>query len=86
MSQCQNSKCKSDRIISINAKCDDRFCASIDDAENNGYVPYDMNIGGGDYVEFDFCANCGQIQAEFPMPPSNLESEKDSDEDEQYEE
>jgi len=32
-----------------------------------GYVPRDMGIGGGDYVKFSYCADCGQIQGEFPV-------------------
>jgi hypothetical protein len=26
-----------------------------------------MGIGHGDYIEFRYCLNCGQIQGEFPI-------------------
>ena len=34
--------------------------------EYDGYVLRDMGVGEGDYLEFGFCVNCGQIQGEFP--------------------
>jgi len=61
-------KCGSDRIISVNAKCSD--CCSIQlpsGEEVEGYIPGDLNIGGGDYVEFEFCMDCGLIQGQFPI-------------------
>jgi hypothetical protein len=30
--------------------------------EYDGYVPTGIGIGGNDYLEFDYCLNCGQIQ------------------------
>lgn len=30
------------------------------------YVPSDLNIGGGDYLSFDVCLDCGQMQGEWP--------------------
>lgn len=60
-------KCKSDRIISVNGKCSDCFSALYNDIHYNGYVP-EIGIGdGGDYIEFDFCLECGQIQGQFPI-------------------
>lgn len=32
-----------------------------------------MGIGGGDYVEFDYCLDCGQIQGTFPVPKHEIE-------------
>jgi len=64
---CQN--CKSDKIISIIGKCSDRFHANYKDKEYEGYVPDDINIGGDDYIEFDYCADCGMIQENFPIDP-----------------
>jgi hypothetical protein len=32
-----------------------------------------MGIGGGDYVEFDYCLNCGQIQGQFPLNKTKVE-------------
>ncbi len=39
----------------------------------DGYVPNDLGIGGGDYVEFRLCLNCGQMQGNYPMAVSALE-------------
>jgi hypothetical protein len=33
----------------------------------DGYVPSGLNIGGGDYLEFDMCLDCGQHQGVFPV-------------------
>jgi hypothetical protein len=62
---CQH--CKRNRVLTVNAKCSDCCDVHFDDNECSGYVPYDLNIGGGDYITFDFCLDCGQIQAEFPI-------------------
>ena len=63
-------KCKcgdSKRVASINAKCSDLCFFTGDGVERDGYVPYHMGVGGGDYVEFDFCMDCGQIDGDFPL-------------------
>jgi hypothetical protein len=72
--QCR--KCGSARVCHVNAKCSDRFYAksTIDQQEHAGYVPRDMGLGtDGDYVEIDYCLNCGQIQGRFPLKPTKLE-------------
>lgn len=81
---CQNQKCKSDRLVSINAKCNDLFDAEHNDNNYSGYVPGDLGIGSGDYVEFEYCLECGHIQGDFPMQPAKIESSIDeSDLDDQ---
>jgi hypothetical protein len=35
--------------------------------EKDGYVPKGFGIGGGDYIVFQFCVSCGQIQGNFPQ-------------------
>ena len=57
-------KCKSERIVTLTAKCSDRFGMSLGDIDHDGYVPDDIGVGSGDYVEFSYCLNCGQIQGE----------------------
>ena len=68
--------CENQRLCAINAKCSDCFSAFMicDMYDYMGYVPYDLGIGGGDYVEFTFCINCGRIQGSFPLPKTKLES------------
>lgn len=68
--ECQ--KCKADRVASINAKCSDLCFAEYNGKEKDGYVPKDMGIGGGDYVEIDYCLECGRIQGDFPLPDPRL--------------
>lgn len=67
---CQN--CKNDRIMSINGKTSDLFSAYYKGHEKDGYVPHDMGIGGGDYIEIDYCLECGQIQGEWPIEDPDL--------------
>lgn len=73
-------RCKSPRVASIGSKSSDLNVVSIGDAEKEGYVPRDMGIGGGDYIEFKWCLDCGQIQREFPLPKCELETGEDEDE------
>ena len=75
---CKN--CKSTRIADINAKSDDRNSISIGNKEESQcYVPRDMNIGGGDYVRFSYCLDCGMIQGNFPLPETELEQKETED-------
>ena len=67
-------KCKSERIASLSGKTSDMCNVFVGEEEHEGYVPSDMNIGGGDYIEFEFCLDCGQIQGEFPLPQTKIES------------
>ncbi len=66
-------KCGSDRIISISAKCSDCFGMTIYGRDYDGYVPKDIGVGGGDYIELDYCMECGQIQGKFPLPQAKFE-------------
>mgnify|MGYP000258302007 CR=1 FL=1 len=71
MTKCQ--RCNSTRIVSVSAHCDDRCVVSIGNVAKDGYVPYGMNIGGGDDVEFDLCLDCGQQQGKWPCTVSDFE-------------
>ena len=70
-------KCNSKRILDVNAKCSDLCHVTLNGKENDGYVPDDLGIGGGDYVEFKLCLDCGQIQGKFPLPKTELEEAED---------
>lgn len=84
--QCES--CKSNRMISILAKCDDRFIMSYKGIEiiKNDYVPHNIGIGGGDYLNITFCLDCGKIRGDFPIINDHIEglyeevSEKDNEE------
>lgn len=71
--------CNSNRIASVNSKASDLHYVEINGNDHDGYLPYDMGIGGEDYVEFEWCLNCGQIQGTFPLPLCELETEETED-------
>ncbi len=77
MDKCK--RCSSSRVANVGAKCSDMFNATIGLNEYDGYVPCDMGIGGGDYVEFSYCLDCGQIQKTFPLPETAIETDKAED-------
>lgn len=51
----------------MNAKCNDMCSLRFEDMERHDYVPDYLGIGGGDYVSFEYCLDCGRIQGEFPI-------------------
>jgi len=61
---CQN--CGSKKLASITGKTSDCNNGYIEGVDFDGYVPDDIGIGGGDYIEFEWCLECGQIQGEWP--------------------
>lgn len=68
-------KCGSKRIIQVNGKTDDRFSASYRSTPvryYDGYVPYNLHLGGGDYLSIKFCADCGVIQNFKPIPDETI--------------
>ncbi len=72
-------RCKSERILTVDAKCSDCCSCSINDHESDGYVPTDVIIGKdgyGDYVRFSLCLDCGQMHGKFPQPIMALEKGK----------
>ncbi len=60
-------RCESKRLMTVTAKCSDLFHAYVEGREIDGYVPRNLNLGGGDYVEFDSCLDCGKIQGPYPL-------------------
>lgn len=70
---CKN--CGNNRILYVSAKCSDLCKIKFGDFEDCNYVPNDLGIGGGDYVKFHVCLNCGQLQGNFPIPMSETEIE-----------
>lgn len=71
---CRN--CKSERIANVCSKANDLQTVTIGGKEHQDYLPRDLGIGGGDYVQFQYCLDCGAIQGTFPLPPTELEAEK----------
>lgn len=67
----------STRMANIQAKCSDRFSVTIKDKTHHGYVSRDLGIGGGDYILFDLCLDCGRIDGSWPLDATNLEISRD---------
>ena len=72
MNNCK--RCKSVRVAYISGKCSDlcSFTAQLAEGievEGDGYTPQGVGLVNeyGDYVEFEYCLDCGQIQGEFPV-------------------
>lgn len=65
--KCQ--RCGAEKLAEVSAQCDDRCQVSFPDGkeQEDGYVPSNLGIGGGDYIEIAYCLNCGQIQGKFPV-------------------
>lgn len=78
-------KCESYRIINFMGKILDLVEIEMGSAEYDGECPRDIGIGGGDYVNFNYCLECGKIQGTFPIEDPQFvvnAHEFDFDEDE----
>lgn len=78
-------KCGKELIIHVQAHSKDCTNITYGKIEHNGYVPHDLGIGGGDDVEFDFCANCGQIQDFSPLTDAEIKEALGHEEDDFFE-
>ena len=68
------TRCGSERLMSVTAKCSDMCGVTLDNHDLDGYVPHGLNIGGGDYIEFQVCVVCGQMQGTWNLPLNILEN------------
>jgi hypothetical protein len=67
MEKCQ--RCDSERLASVSSKSSDLNFVQVGKNEHDGYMPDDLGIGGGDYVDFAWCLECGQIQGNWSVEP-----------------
>lgn len=74
-------RCGSKRVLHVSGHASDLFSYSISEKEGSGYLPHDFGLGGGDDIELDMCLQCGQVQGNYPMPPTKLETKKMEPED-----
>jgi len=74
-------RCNNHRVAIVTGKTSDRCFIRIanEDRVNQGYPPIDMGIGGGDYISFHYCLECGQIQGKFPLPKTMLEATEEQE-------
>lgn len=65
-------QCGSERSAEVGGKVSDMCSASVEGGwrQDQGYVPDDMNVGGGDYIEISFCLDCGQMDGRWPAKTS----------------
>jgi len=68
-------RCQSKRLAEVSGKCSDMCSAQIGTIEVSGYIPRDLGVGGGDYLEITYCLDCGQLQGKFPLPLANIEKD-----------
>ena len=59
-------RCGAVAIVEVSGKTSDLCYMKHLHRSHDGYVLRDMGVGADDYLEFDFCVVCGQIQGEFP--------------------
>ena len=70
-------RCNSNRILSLNAKSNDCNSIALGDKEHIGYLPSSILVGSGDYISFEFCLECGQIQEKFPIDDPDFGEENE---------
>jgi hypothetical protein len=71
LASCQ--KCQSERIMSICAKCQNSCIVTYGAEGGAGYAPTDVGVGvDEDYVAFEYCLECGQMQGEWPVQNPNM--------------
>ena len=82
----QCDKCSSDRLLTIGGKVSDMFNASFKTADYEGYVPHDLGVGGGDYIEVEICLDCGKVQGieKAQDPEFYTEAKESANEDEEW--
>ena len=73
--KCQT--CDGARLCYVRVKSSDQNILDLPHASHQGYVPRDMNIGGDDYLRMIYCLDCGQIQGDWPLPPTGMEATDD---------
>lgn len=71
---CDSPTCNSDRIALLNGKTSDQCQFQYKDIDTDGYVPKGILIGDqyGDYIQFEFCLECGKIQGKFPISDARV--------------
>jgi len=65
------------KYLHIQAKASDCHNVSYDhptegDLEHDGYLPSDLGIGSGDYIDFSVCVECGKIRNWKPLSDKDL--------------
>jgi len=63
-------KCKSKRLLDLNAHAKDLFSFRLTSDESKeyqeGYLPHITNLGSGDDLNMTICLDCGQVKGKWP--------------------
>jgi len=78
--------CDSNRLAYINVKGGDTCIFKYKGKEYEGSAPHDLGFEGGNYLEIDYCLECGRIQSEFPIPEAIVEKVWEEEEEVEDEE
>lgn len=65
MTKC--SRCKGNKIAGVFSKSPDGTRWSFGEHEEEG-IPLGVGVGDGEYTQFTYCLDCGQIQGDWPCP------------------
>lgn len=74
-----DTPCAHTRRLSFSAKCSDMCSVKFPDGTKmEGYVPYGIGIGGGDYLSAVICVDC-KVVIDFPAAEDVLTAPGDED-------
>lgn len=78
-------KCGSKRLMNLSGKSSDLHSWEIEHLkhEGDGYAPDIPHVCDGDYIDFTFCLDCGQIQHFSPVSDEYLITELNIEEEEE---
>ena len=66
-------RCGANRVVFVCGKTSDMCSVKYKGGSRHDYVPHGIGLGSDeDYIEFAYCAECGQMQGKFPIPDENL--------------
>lgn len=73
-------RCESHRVARVGGKTSDMSSFRLGNIDHHGYVVGDVGVGSGDYFDFRYCLDCGQIQGTWPLPESEIEAGDEEEE------
>lgn len=53
--------CEHDNVLRISAKVSDRCYLDFKDLSFLGYVPRNLGLGGGDFLDMEICLACKRV-------------------------
>jgi len=59
--------CGAARVLDVVVKCSDAAMLRMNGISHDGYMPHNLGLGGGDYLEFAVCLECARLQRTGPV-------------------